>query len=80
MARLEHDRPTIPPADRFSFREVFRSITSIHVIILVVIFFLAGTMLYGQALFSPSIVNQLGFSQVQSQLLSVGPFAAGFFG
>ena len=43
-------------------------------------FFMAGTMLYGLALFLPSIVNQLGFSSNKSQLLSVGPFAAGFFG
>ena len=38
-----------------------------------------GTILYGLALFSPSIIDQMGFSPVKSQLLSVGPFAAGFF-
>ena len=38
-----------------------------------------GTILYGLALFSPSIIGQMGFSPVKSQLLSVGPFAAGFF-
>ena len=37
-------------------------------------------MLYGLALFLPSIVSQLGFSPNKTQLLSVGPFAAGFFG
>lgn len=35
-------------------------------------------MLYGLALFLPSIVNQLGFSTTRTQLLSVPPFAAGF--
>jgi len=80
--RLEHDRPYVTPdvpSDKFSFREVIRSFTSIHVIINFVMLFMVGTTLYGLALFLPSIVNQLGFSPVKSQLLSVGPFAAGFF-
>ena len=45
-----------------------------------IMFFMVGTMLYGLALFLPSIVSQLGFSPTKTQLLSVGPFAAGFFG
>jgi len=80
--RLEHDRPSVTPdvpADKFSIREIFRSFTSIHVIINFVMLFMDGTMLYGLAFFLPSIVNQLGFSPVNSQLLSAGPFAAGFF-
>ena len=40
---------------------------------------MVGTTLYGLALFLPSIVNQLGFSDTRTQLLSVGPFAASFF-
>ncbi|KAJ3503782.1 hypothetical protein NLJ89_g8279 [Agrocybe chaxingu] len=79
MARLERDRPSILPADKFSVKEIFRSLTSPQVIILFVIFFMVGTQLYGLALFLPSIVNQLGFDRNRSQLLSVGPFAAGFF-
>ena len=84
MKRLERDRPFImpfiKPADSFSFKEVLRSASSPHVILVFIMFFMAGTMLYGLALFLPSIVNQLGFSSNKSQLLSVGPFAAGFFG
>ena len=45
-----------------------------------IIFFMDGAMLYGLALFLPSIVSELGFSPNKTQLLSVGPFAAGFFG
>ena len=45
-----------------------------------ILFFLDGTMLYGLALFLPSIVKELGFGANKTQLLSVGPFAAGFFG
>lgn len=81
--RLEYDRPSVTPdipADKFSFREILRSFTSIHVIINFIMLFMDGTMLYGLAFFLPSIVNQLGFSAVNSQLLSAGPFAAGFFG
>lgn len=43
-------------------------------------FFMGGAMLYGLALFLPSIVQQLGFDRNKTQLLSVGPFAAGFVG
>ncbi|KAK7056857.1 hypothetical protein VNI00_002574 [Paramarasmius palmivorus] len=77
--RLIADRPSVSPNDHFSFKEVFRSITSPHVLLVFVMFYMLGTTLYGLALFLPSIVNQLGFSPNHSQLLSVGPFAAGFF-
>jgi hypothetical protein len=42
--------------------------------------FMTGMMGYGLAIFLPSIVSQLGFSPSASQLLSVGPFMAGFIG
>ena len=42
--------------------------------------FMTGMMGYGLAIFLPSIVNELGFSPNTTQLLSVGPFVAGFFG
>jgi hypothetical protein len=80
MKRLEADRLTISPEDHFSFREVLKSFTSPHVIILFLMSFMNGTTLFGLALFLPSIVNQLGFSANKTQLLTVGPFAAGFFG
>lgn len=80
MARLERDRPSIRPSDKFSFHEILQSMRSPHVIAVFIMFFMIGTNLYGLALFLPSIVNQLGFSPSKTQLLSVGPFAAGFFG
>ncbi|PFH53311.1 hypothetical protein AMATHDRAFT_137753 [Amanita thiersii Skay4041] len=79
MRRLERDRPSIVPQDSFSLEEIYKSLSSIHVILVFIIFFMLGTTLYGLALFLPSIVKQLGFSSTKSQLLSVGPFAAGFF-
>lgn len=80
MARLERDRPSIRPSDKFSGREILRSIRSPQVIILFIVLFMKGTGLNGMALFLPSIVNELGFGQNHAQLLSVGPFAVGFFG
>ncbi|KAF8817606.1 MFS general substrate transporter [Phlegmacium glaucopus] len=79
MRRLEMDRPSIRPGDKFSFKEVLRSLSSPHVIMVFIMFFMVGTTLYGLALFLPSIVSQLGFSPNKTQLLSVGPFAVGFF-
>jgi hypothetical protein len=80
MARLERDRPSIRPSDKFSGREVLRAIRSPHVIIVFILFFMVGTGTLGLALFLPSILSELGFSRTKTQLLSVGPFAAGFFG
>ena len=57
-----------------------RHCMALHVKIWWPIFYMVGTMLYGLAYFLPSIVNQLGFSSNKTQLLSVGPFAVGFFG
>ena len=80
MNRLERDRPSIKPVYNFIFKEINRSASSPHVIIVFIMFFMDGTMLYGLALFLPSIVSQLEFSPNKTQLLSAGPFAAGFFG
>ena len=80
IRRLERDRPTVAPADKFSFKQIMRSASSPHVIIVFMMFFMLGMMLYGLAFFLPSIVKELGFSSNKTQLLSVGPFVAGFFG
>ena len=82
MSRLERDIRSITGKtdDKFTFKEIMRSVCSPHVIMVFIMFFMAGTSLYGLALFLPSIVDQLGFSANKSQLLSVGPFVVGFFG
>ena len=80
MSRLEKDRPSIKTIDKFTFKEIMRSISSPHVIVLLIMFFMEGTSLYGLAFFLPSIVDQLGFGVNKTQLLSVGPFVIGFFG
>ena len=80
MSRLERDRQFIKPVDKFTFKEITRSASSPHFIMVFIMFFMIGTTLYGLAFFLPSIVNELGFSANTTQLLTVGPFAVGFFG
>ena len=80
MSLLERDRPSIKPVDKFTFKEIIRSASSPQVIMVSIMFFMAGTLHFGLALFLPSIVNQLGFGPNKTQLLSVGPFVAGFLG
>ena len=57
-----------------------RSFGSLHVIMVIIMSFMGGSMLYGLAFFLPSMVKQLGFSPNVTQLLSAGPFAAGYIG
>ena len=76
--RLILDRPSATGTDKFSFKQVRASVCSPHTVLLYIISFMNGTMLFGLALFLPSIVNQLGFSSTRTQLISVPPFAAGF--
>ena len=80
VRRLARDRPTIGVHEPFSFREVYRALSSPHVIIAFLMFFGNGLTVYAQALFLPSIVKQLGFSATRTQLLSVPPFAVAFVG
>ncbi|KAF8659466.1 hypothetical protein AX16_001833 [Volvariella volvacea WC 439] len=63
----------------FSWREVGMAFKTGHVWIIVITFFLNGTILYALAYFTPSIVQGLGYTSSRAQLMSVPPFAAGFF-
>lgn len=80
MARLARDRPANNLDGKFSVKDILYSLQSPHVILLLVQLFCTGTMLHGLALFLPSIVNELGYSATHTQLIGVGPFAAGFVG
>jgi hypothetical protein len=80
MNRLERDRPSIKPVDKFSFKEVMLSACSPHVIMFFIMAFIHSTMTSGFSFFLPSIVKQLGFSPKVTQLLSAGPSAAGALG
>ncbi|PPR06291.1 hypothetical protein CVT24_001097 [Panaeolus cyanescens] len=79
-ARLERDNPLEKHAvDNFSLKQMVRSMLSPHVVMACIMFFCSGSNVLGLANFLPSIVRQLGFSPVKSQLLTVGPFGAAFF-
>ncbi|KAJ3532091.1 hypothetical protein NMY22_g7890 [Coprinellus aureogranulatus] len=67
-------------ADKFSWREVWMAFKLPQVWMLSVIFFLDGTILFGLAYFTPSIVQGLGYTAARAQLMSVPPFAVAFFG
>ncbi|KAG9311746.1 major facilitator superfamily domain-containing protein [Chiua virens] len=64
--------------DSFNWTEVVRSAKSPHVLLLCVVFFLSGTILFGLAFFEPTIVASLGYAGNQAQLMSVPPFAVTF--
>ena len=55
--RLILDRPTASGKDKFSFRQVWATMASPHVILNTMGFFFNGAMLYGLALFLPTIVK-----------------------
>ncbi|TFK25155.1 MFS general substrate transporter [Coprinopsis marcescibilis] len=77
--RLERDRPFLLMDEKFRPAEIWNALTSVHVFLIFVLFFLGGSIFFAFALFLPSIIRQMQFSPLESQLLSVGPFAAAFF-
>jgi MFS family permease len=62
-------------AETFSWIEVVRAFTSIHVLLVAVVCFTGGTVLYSLAYFTPSILQSLGYTAAKAQLMSVPPFS-----
>ncbi|KAH6916427.1 major facilitator superfamily domain-containing protein [Coprinopsis sp. MPI-PUGE-AT-0042] len=77
-AALKADRPPVGSKDKFNAKEIVRSITSPHVFLIFVVFFVGGAIFFGIAFFLPSIIRGMAFSPIRSQLLSVPPFALAF--
>lgn len=65
--------------DDFSWIEVLRAIRSPQVLMLCVVVFFGGALLFGLAFFEPTIVAGLGYTGNQAQLMSVPPFVLAFF-
>ncbi|KAG6873062.1 hypothetical protein C0995_003542 [Termitomyces sp. Mi166 len=65
-------------ADSFSWREVWRTYTLLHVWMIGVVLFFSGVFVYGLAYFTPTIIADLGYTAVNAQLFSVPPFAVAF--
>ncbi|KIK65240.1 hypothetical protein GYMLUDRAFT_980832 [Collybiopsis luxurians FD-317 M1] len=59
----------------FSGKEIIEAFKLPQVWILAPAFFFAGTILYALAYFAPSIIQGLGYSAANTQLISVPPFA-----
>ncbi|KAF8735594.1 hypothetical protein AX14_001843 [Amanita brunnescens Koide BX004] len=78
IAKLEEDGTRNDTADGFSWQEVGKAFTLPQVWLLAIVLFLDGTMVYALAYFSPSIVQELGYTAARAQLMSVPPFAAAF--
>ncbi|EAU82199.2 hypothetical protein CC1G_10601 [Coprinopsis cinerea okayama7 len=81
MARLKEDGAVERDdrVDKFSWKEVRKAFGLPQVWLLAIVLFMDGTVLYGLAYFTPSIVQGLGFTPAKTQLMSVPPFAAAFF-
>ncbi|KAJ3576981.1 hypothetical protein NP233_g27 [Leucocoprinus birnbaumii] len=82
VAKLKEDgvEGRDPSIDAFSWREVGKAFMLPQIWFLAVVLFCDGTVLYGLAYFSPSIVQGLGFTASRAQLMTVPPFAAAFVG
>ncbi|KAK7035945.1 MFS domain-containing protein [Favolaschia claudopus] len=65
-------------ADSFSWGEVAKGFLSPHVLIVGIVFFFSGVVLYSLAYFTPSIVQSLGYTAAKAQLMSVPPFSVAF--
>ncbi|KAG5352825.1 hypothetical protein C0989_000276 [Termitomyces sp. Mn162] len=65
-------------ADKFSWREIWQTLTLPHVWMIAVAFFFDGTLIYALGYFTPSILSGLGYTTVDAQLYSVPPFATAF--
>jgi len=65
-------------ADSFSWGEVGKAFTSIQVLVVGIVFFFSGVVLYSLAYFTPSIVQSLGYTAAKAQLMSVPPFSVAF--
>jgi len=64
--------------DSFSWSEVWKAFTLPQVGLVALIFFFDGVVLYGLAYFTPSIIQSLGYTAANAQLMSVPPFAVAF--
>jgi len=64
--------------DKFTWKEVGLAFMQPQVQMLAVQFFFSGSLIYGLAYFTPSIVQGLGYTAARAQLFSVPPFAAAF--
>jgi MFS family permease len=64
---------------KFSFKALRSTFKDLHIWLVCLALFCNGTSLFGLAYFTPTIVEGLGYSKTETQLLTVPPFAIAFF-
>ncbi|KAF9494659.1 MFS general substrate transporter [Pleurotus eryngii] len=69
---------TVEDDESFSWHDVGRALVAPQVIIVAIIFFFAGIVLFGLAFFVPSIIVGLGYTASAAQLVSIPPYAVAF--
>jgi predicted MFS family arabinose efflux permease len=77
-ARLQADQGPSAAERKLTARDVVRVFTDPKIFVGGVMYFGMIVTAYGYAYFSPSIIQSYGYSQVQTQLHSVPPWAAAF--
>ncbi|KAF9050299.1 phthalate transporter [Panaeolus papilionaceus] len=75
VTMLKEDRGGLPT--NFSMKYVWQALTDIHTYFMVGIYMGLLIPVYAISLFTPTIVNELGFSAAHAQLLTVPPFFCG---
>lgn len=75
--RLRNDTTYIEK-EKITLRAILSVYTSIHLWPMFVIMFCGGATVFGLAFFMPSIVLGMGYTSVQTQLMTVPPFAVAF--
>lgn len=76
ISRLRSDGQASSRAEKFEWKYVIAAFKDWKVYVGMLISMGIAGPLYAYALFLPSIINQLGFTSTQAQLLSVPPYAA----
>ncbi|KAH8893604.1 MFS transporter [Thozetella sp. PMI_491] len=77
MERLRLDVDALED-EKFKLGRVFSVFRDPHLILVWLCSFCSGSAIFGLAYFSPSIVRDMGFSPIQTQLMSVPPYAWAF--
>lgn len=69
---------TFPASEKITLAGVLSVYQSLHLWLMFVIMFCGGVTVFGLAFFMPSIVLGFGYNPIQTQLMTVPPFAVAF--
>ena len=79
MHRIKQGQGALSLDVKFSWSHVWSAFLDFKLYMFATLYFMTGALLYALSTFAPFIISQLGdWTQAESQLLTVPPFAAGF--